>query len=249
MTQVEIITPPVADETNPLDHFLVTLTEAIAQIDRDVVAHGPLGGEFGYGARYENGVFVMRPFYWGDCDCGWMELEEAWAEKHTHAIDCYWTVSHRVINESPLQKAREDAIAARNRLPWLSPEAEEAQKKVIHACDLLKAFEEKVRRDLCAQHGIPWNNGWGSAVHCTCEYEKAWQEFLKEHPGHRATCSLELPNFQHKASGLEVRWYKWIGRDTKAEIPEGADLPAVFAECVCSLSTGTSPPTHTSQAR
>lgn len=26
-------------------------------------------------------------------------------------------------------------------------------------------------------------------------------------------CSGEAPNFRHKSTGLEIRWYKWIGRD------------------------------------
>lgn len=31
---------------------------------------------------------------------------------------------------------------------------------------------------------------------------------------------LQLPNFKHKASGLEVNWYKWIGRDMEISNPD-----------------------------
>ena len=50
----------------------------------DNQAHGLFGGEFGYGQDYENAVFAMRPYYWGECDCGYDGFE--WPEKH---IGCY----------------------------------------------------------------------------------------------------------------------------------------------------------------
>jgi hypothetical protein len=45
----------------------------------------------------------------------------------------------------------------------------------------------------------------------------------------------EEPNFLHKPSGLEVRWYKWAGRGTSTNNPE-ADMPAVVKECAASLA-------------
>lgn len=68
MTEIKIITPPVA--SLPLDHILVTITEEISKHTPEEVAHGCLGGSHGYGAHYSSAVFDMRPFYWGDCDCG-----------------------------------------------------------------------------------------------------------------------------------------------------------------------------------
>lgn len=49
--------------------------------------------------------------------------------------------------------------------------------------------------------------------------------------------AYQAPNFRHKQSGLEVRWYKWIGRDMQVLNPNHADLAAVFRECVESLVT------------
>jgi hypothetical protein len=43
------------------------------------------------------------------------------------------------------------------------------------------------------------------------------------------------PNFWHKASGLRVWWYKWIGRDMETTMRDGLDINAVFAECLASL--------------
>ena len=124
MGMVKIILPE--RKMDLLGSLLVDLTEEIAARDAELVAHGVLGGEFGYGADFENTVFVMRPFYWGDCDCD-------------------------------------------------APEDE----------------------------------------------------------NHRPTCSLELPNFRHKASGFEVRWYKYIGRSMEA-VGSG-DLHEIFRQCRESL--------------
>lgn len=93
-------------------------------------------------------------------------------------------------------------------------------------------------RSLCRKYGIPWNNGYGSAVHCTCAYETECAAWYKEHP-HEATCPTwlyNLPNFRHHASGFEVRWYKWIGRDTEISRDiTGAEWAAILDACVASL--------------
>lgn len=71
MARIEIVTPPVARIEDALESGLVSLTEAIAKIDPGAVAHGCLGGEFGYGAEWSNDVFEMHPFDWEpECDCG-----------------------------------------------------------------------------------------------------------------------------------------------------------------------------------
>lgn len=64
--EIQIITPPVADLSDRLDGALVALTEAISMIDSGLISRGLLGGEFGYGADYENDIFLMHPH----CGCG-----------------------------------------------------------------------------------------------------------------------------------------------------------------------------------
>lgn len=72
MSDFEITLPPRANINKAMDAGLVQLTEAIAKIDPNLVSHGCLGGEFGYGARYENDVFMMHPYCWCECaDCPW----------------------------------------------------------------------------------------------------------------------------------------------------------------------------------
>jgi hypothetical protein len=104
----------------------------------------------------------------------------------------------------------------------------------MHWSDEHRKFEQEIYRRHCEASGIPWNDGWGCAVHCTCSYDADWAAFLKYYPGHLETCSLELPNFRHQASGFEVRWYKYIGRDNELK-NEPADPAAVISECLLSL--------------
>lgn len=92
----------------------------------------------------------------------------------------------------------------------------------------------RAAKELCKKHGIPWNNGNGSAVHCTCEYENEWKKWNVAND-HAERCPVMLPNFRHKASGLTVTWYKWIGRDMSMENPSGVSVAAVFRECMDSL--------------
>lgn len=72
-TEIEIILPPTADQSDPLEFSLIALTQAIGQINSAQVAHGLLGGEYGYGAHWENDVFLMHPYCWcgKEGECPW----------------------------------------------------------------------------------------------------------------------------------------------------------------------------------
>jgi hypothetical protein len=155
--ELVIIAPPVADETDALGFGLVSLTEAISQRRPDSVSHGLLGGEFGYGANWECGVFLMRPYCW--CE----------------HVDCLWCT------------------------PWLSHETECSE-------DEAKAHRAKQDAEIAARFGADSYKGWSRA-----------------------------PNFWHKASGLKVNWYKWIGRDMEVFNPNAADINEVMRECVAAV--------------
>ena len=100
--------------------------------------------------------------------------------------------------------------------------------------------QQRIRDDiytkLCKKHGL---SRLGCAIHCTCGLRERAAEEL---PGHAKTCSLELPNFCHKVSGFEVRWYKYIGRGM--ETKGTADPMDIFNDCFASLVM-----THDPQAR
>jgi hypothetical protein len=221
MDEIQIITPPTADPTDVLDHGLVALTEAICQATGEEGGYG-LGGRFGYGEDFENEVFVMRRFYWGDCDCGYEQRESDYEDSNPgHAENCYQT---------QLQLRRRDA-----GLSW-----HESKPYVRHDSKLSdysgpgETIAKKLYQDLCTEHNIPWDGGRGCAVHCTCGCQQRWEKWAAEN-GHTDQCSVILPNFKHKRTGLEVRWYKWIGRDTETKNAEGVDLQVVFSECLASL--------------
>ena len=215
----EIVLPPRANQSAMLDFGLVALTEAIAQVAPDTLGGGVLGGEFGYGANYENDVFVMRTYYWGDCDCGYEEREDKWSAEHRHAPTCY---------QAELQAAKREAglsywDSAKREFVWVdSPPG---------SYDADRAKEDGIYKRLTGKYGLSMA---GCAVHCTCGHHETWVAWLKDND-HRDTCALELPNFRHKATGLEVRWYKWIGRDMEAKMPDGVSAADVFRECVESV--------------
>lgn len=49
-----------------------------------------------YGEPFENETFVVRPYYWGDCTCGYDELEFDWSEKNKHEPQCYQAEYHKI---------------------------------------------------------------------------------------------------------------------------------------------------------
>jgi len=200
---VQIIVPEVKMDT--LANHLISLTEVINNLDADLVAHGCLGGEFGYGAEYENEVFEMRPFYWGDCNCGFEEIADKFWDKNEHAENCY---------QSKLKK-----VEMTYGVHW-------SQDRDI-SYDIRMELQDEIYSTLMAEFNLPRG---GCAVHCTCGLKERAQ---KEIPEHFKICSLELPNFRHKESGIEVRWYKYIGRDM--EVDGKADLDEIFSACKASL--------------
>lgn len=70
--------------------------------------------------------------------------------------------------------------------------------------------------------------------HCSCPYsEDDWaQDHVKD-----CRLVMGLPNFRHKTSGLEVRWYKWIGRDVGLNRTDltGERWVSILRECYESI--------------
>jgi hypothetical protein len=78
--ELQIITPPAAETR--LDDMLVELTCLITLKKPDAIARGCLGGEFGYGADFENDVFLMHHYCWCErYDCPW--CAECWCEDNS----------------------------------------------------------------------------------------------------------------------------------------------------------------------
>lgn len=83
--------------------------------------------------------------------------------------------------------------------------------------------------DWCSKYGANYENdifvmrrySWAG---CSCGAHEDPEE-----RDHDADCELELPNFRFKPTGFEMRWYKYIGRDTEVR---GGPLPGDFAHQV-----------------
>lgn len=135
-----------------------------------------------YGTDFENDEFIMRTYYWGDCDCGWDEHDF----DEPHSKSCFQT---------KIEKFRKELT--KKGVDWLSDKWTK---------EIGKWSKENGNKD-----------GWsGSGVYCDCEHDinfKKWFEKNKKgENGHSDKCALELPNFLHKKTGFEVRWYKYLGR-------------------------------------
>ncbi len=93
--------------------------------------------------------------------------------------------------------------------------------------------------DIAPQMAKDWGLPYaGCAVHCTCGATKLYEAWAAEHQ-HDARCSVARPNFAHQASGLEVRWYKYIGRsmDLNREVTE-REWTSILAGCIASVHNG-----------
>lgn len=70
MNEIIVHLPPISDDQ--VSHDLVWLTEHLMKTQGAETSGGFLGGEFGYGAYFENDVFMMHPYCWCEQDdCPW----------------------------------------------------------------------------------------------------------------------------------------------------------------------------------
>lgn len=188
---VTIVLPAVSRDRISAD--LRELTALINEVAPDRVARGLLGGDNGYGAEFENDVFVMHPYYWGDCECGHAEKAWEWENSHSHAAECYQSL-----------------------IDWDAPrEVKDAQVTRV-----------------CLEMGL--DPVYGSYVHCTCTYQAEWGAWLADNQ-HDSECGVVQPNFRHKDTGFEVRWYKYIGRGMEHDEISRGEWRRIFRECEDSL--------------
>lgn len=188
------------------------LTEALANAGWQP-SGGFLGGEFGYGAEYENDVFEMHPFHWGDCECGYESREWDWYETNQHDVHCYQAEIRRRGFRSPLDGESDGSYAER------------------------EARNHAITDQVCAEMGL--DPHMGSYVHCTCSYrERAAAWHATPEGQHSETCRVVLPNFRHKVSGYSLTWYKYIGRGMEFEPIDRQRWQQIMAESLGSITQG-----------
>ena len=92
--------------------------------------------------------------------------------------------------------------------------------------------------ELYKKHSVGYDEAnpmTGSAVVCTCSYDKKWARFVAEND-HAITCPLVLPNFVHKRSGLTIQWYKYPLRDSYSNVELTIEVfSKIIDECIKSL--------------
>ena len=150
-----------------------------------------------YGIEFENDVFSVFPYYWGDCTCGFDDTEDL--VKH---INCYQ-------NEVREEKLKNGWFE--DKYGWLERERSYEENKKI---------EDGIYKKLCKKYNLPFPGG--CAVHCTCDYDKRYEEWLKQigYPdGHKEDCLLVKPNFHYKPTDLRIKWYKYPLRDSYSDKP------------------------------
>ena len=174
---------------------------------------------------FENDVFIIRSYYWGDCECGYEEVVDKWDEENEHKLECYQIdykalkqVEMELRNEVHKRRAVHTELEVEEPAPgaiimgWESvgdewTDEDRAELKGI------SEWERIERKALCKKHGIPWNDGYGSAVHCTCDYQARWDKFSK-HNDHAADCPIVLPTLHYLPADFKLDWYKYPLRDS-----------------------------------
>ena len=150
-----------------------------------------------YGEEFENEIFTVREYYWGDCTCGFDNLDI----KTKHSEDCYQT---------RLDKEKIKAGWIKNKYFGLDiPES--------WSWDYSQKKEKKIMKSLCKELNIGWNNGLSCAIHCTCDYDTKYKKEITEAGfpnGCKDNCKLVLPNFHYKPTNFQIQWYKYPLRDS-----------------------------------
>ena len=117
----------------------------------------------------------------------------------------------------------------RDDCPWCMPcDCVEEYRHNGHIIDFDTFFDAREAAD------IPWDQ----------DVPGYTEETIKHCPRHRKVDPIqEAPNFWHKASGVQISWYKYIGRSMEITVSDGINWTDVYASTVQSI--GTMPCTYT----
>lgn len=222
-----------------LSEDLYALSEMLGKRAPDEQSHGFFGGEWGYGQDFANDVFEMFPYSWGDCDCRHEDAEAAWCATHQHRQRCYQTERLRRFIQAGVARDWELEVApdyAKALGEMFDVEREDAEPGIVVVSMTPKPTREddsdlrnEIELRLCQSMGLTYPTG--CAVHCTCNYSAEWNAWTEQND-HAPRCIVQRPNFAHFASGLEVRWYKYIGRgmETNRDVSR-QEWRRIISEC------------------
>jgi hypothetical protein len=163
--------------------------------------------EAGYGSEFENGVFSVFPYYWGDCTCGFQDHEF----KGEHDQLCY-------------QIRLRDGILllgkpSKRTLSWMKEE---------------ERVGEKLCKELGLPFPDGW--GVHCTCDYNERYVE-WMSQIGYPDGCREDCLLLKPNFLYKPTGFNINWYKYPLRDSYTNMKISLDeFDVMIDDCVKSLS-------------
>lgn len=211
------------------------LSVSLRLLTQQLIAHGHgesgggFGGTFGYGVEFENDVFLMHPFCWCEReDCLWCGGSGCQGEdepRQPHRDGCY-----QVHLQAFAREHGELLGVYSGREHWYVPYGSRHRKRY-------DAFKKR----LCAELGLDFKHG--NEVHCSCGVNAEWKQRYDAcqcdwHSGRgvfRFGPAASAPHFWHKASGLQVSWYKYIGRDNEVSGADGKLLRDIVEDCLRSI--------------
>lgn len=232
------------------------------ELDRLFNAYSPEPDH--YGPRFENEIFMVLPYYWGECTCGfeerWARADAEWNTVNVHTPDCYQTELHSRMAEydgssgyatidAQVHGSGSDIffgfyvdseplkIGGRSvgQSITMSPRDDEPMEAWRKAYDARQKFENKLMTELCQKH--KQDRKYSAAVHCTCDYKAKRAEWCAT-DDHAKDCPIVLPNFRYKPTGFEIQWYKYPLRDSYKNQSVGlGDFRKIIDTCIGSIGT------------
>jgi len=210
-----------------------------------------------YGEEFENEVFSVFPYYWGECTCGyeerWGGKETKWWKNNPHADTCYQTELRTRMSEYDKTSGYEEISASafgedRSLMggfdvettangPLVSmigtPRKDEAMQNWRIAHTARGKFEAALYRELCGKYKV---SDWGCAVHCTCGRDAEFSDFAAT-DAHDSKCPIVRDNFLYKLTGFSIQWYKYPLRDAYKNQDLSLDqFREIIDVCIASLA-------------
>jgi|WetSurSiteA1Bulk_404760.scaffolds.fasta_scaffold00683_7 hypothetical protein len=177
--------------------------------------------ENSYGFNFENNTFMIFPYYWGECTCGYEDLEYEWSETTKHQEHCYQIKLKDIQKQWAIKSNKLDEF---NRDGYFS--------EYSLSSKLQKEFEKDVE-SLCKSMNLPYPEC--SAVHCTCDRQEKWRAFAEKHY-HESNCPIIRPNFLYKSNNFWIKWYKYPFRDSyMSDDITLEEFSNIITECIKSL--------------
>ena len=168
---------------------------------------------------FENDTFWVMPYYWGDCNCGYDNLEYKWTKNNKHEENCYQTLVNNELKNNGWVKNKV--------FLFLEPPKDFKYSQYTK-------IEDEIRKKYCKKLNLSFPNG--CAIHCTCNHRRKWIEFLEKNY-HKENCPIILPNFWWKKEGVKIKWYKYPLRDSYSNIKIDQQLlEKMLLDCIYSLN-------------